>query len=96
MDCYLHLVGIRYLSEAFWGSRIVIWGMKPTDGATIFAYLRTGETSGIDEWVKLRKKEENCNEIDGIWTKVSPMVTTTPKGTIVKCSEFCSNLFYNK
>jgi hypothetical protein len=46
MDCYL--VDILYLSEAFWGARIGNCDIKPTDGATIFAYLRTGETSGID------------------------------------------------
>ena len=46
MDCYL--VDILYLSEAFGGTRIGNCDIKPTDGATIFAYLRTGETSGID------------------------------------------------
>ena len=46
MDCYL--VDILHLSEAFWGTRIGHFDSKPTDGATIFAYLRTGETSGRD------------------------------------------------
>ena len=46
MDCYL--VDILYLSEAFGGARIGNCDIKPTDGATIFAYLRTGETFGID------------------------------------------------
>ena len=46
MDCYL--VDILYLSEAFGGARIGNCDIKPTDGTTIFAYLRTGETSGID------------------------------------------------
>ena len=40
MDCYL--------SEAFGGAKIGIFDIKPTDGATIFVYLRTGETSRID------------------------------------------------
>ena len=35
-------------SEALWGARIDNCDIKPTDGATMFAYLRTGETSGID------------------------------------------------
>ena len=46
MDWYL--VDILYLSEAFWGARIGNCDIKLTDGATIFAYLRTGETSGVD------------------------------------------------
>ena len=46
MDCYL--VDKLYLSEASGGARIGNCDIKPTDGATIFAYLRTGETSGID------------------------------------------------
>ena len=46
MDCYL--VDILYLSEAFGGSRIGNFDTKLTDGSIIFAYLRTGETSGID------------------------------------------------
>ena len=46
MDCYL--VDILYLSEAFGGARFGNHDIKPTDGATIFAYLRTGETSRID------------------------------------------------
>jgi hypothetical protein len=46
MNCYL--VDMLYLSEAFVGARIGNCDMKPTDGAPIFAYLRTGETSGID------------------------------------------------
>jgi hypothetical protein len=56
MDCYL--VDILYLSEAFWGARMGHCDIKPTDGANIFAYLRTWETSGIDEWIKLRKEDE--------------------------------------
>ena len=46
MDCYL--VDIPYLSEAFWGARIGTYDIKPTDGATMFAYLRTGEISGLN------------------------------------------------
>ena len=46
MDCYL--VDILYLSEAFGGARIGNCDTKPSDGATSFAYLRTGGTSGID------------------------------------------------
>ena len=46
MDCYL--VDILYLSEAFGGARIGNCDNKPTDGATVFAESRTGETSGID------------------------------------------------
>ena len=46
MECYL--VDILYLSRAFGGARIGNCDIKPTEGATIFAYLRTGETSGID------------------------------------------------
>ena len=46
MDCYL--VDIIYLSEAFGGARIGNCDIKPTDDATIFAYLGTGETSRID------------------------------------------------
>ena len=45
MDC--SIVDIPWLSEAFSGTRIGNFDIKPTDGATIFAYLRTGETSGI-------------------------------------------------
>ena len=43
MDCYL--VDILYLSEAFLGARMGNGDIKSTDGANIFAYLRT---SGID------------------------------------------------
>ena len=39
---------VLYLSEAFRGARIVNCDIEPTDGAPIFAYLRTGESSGID------------------------------------------------
>ena len=46
MDCYL--VDTLYLSDAFGGARIGNCDIKPTDGATFFAYLRTGETSVID------------------------------------------------
>ena len=68
MDCCL--VDILYPSEAFGGARIGNCDIKPTDGATIFAYLRTREISEIDQWVKLRKKGEKWNGIDGIWTPV--------------------------
>ena len=77
MDCYL--VDILYPSEAFWGARIGNCDIKPTDGAT---YLRTGETFGIDYWVKLWKKDEKGNGIDGIWTQAW-LMNTTPKGTVV-------------
>ena len=46
MDCYL--LDILYLSEAFWGARMGNCDTKATDGANIFAYLRTTVTSGID------------------------------------------------
>ena len=46
MDFYL--LDIIYLSEAFWGARMGNCDIKPTDGANIFAYLPTRETSGID------------------------------------------------
>ena len=46
MDCYL--VDKLYPSEAFLGARMGNCDIKPTDGANIFAYLRTRETSGID------------------------------------------------
>ena len=39
---------VLYLSEAFRGARIVNCDIEPTDGAPIFAYSRTGESSGID------------------------------------------------
>ena len=45
---YYSIVDIRWQSEAFGGARIGDFDIKPTDGATIFAYLRTRETSGID------------------------------------------------
>ena len=66
MDC--SKVDILWLSEAFWGARIRNFYIKPTDGVSIFAYLRTEETSGIEQWIKLRKKGEKIIEIDGIWT----------------------------
>ena len=44
----VHPYGLLWLSEAFWGARIGNFDIKPTDGAIIFAYLRTGETSGLD------------------------------------------------
>ena len=56
MDC--SIVDILCLSEAFGGARIVNFDIKPTDGVTIFAYLRTRETSEIDQSVELRKKCE--------------------------------------
>ena len=43
---------------------------KPTDDAIIFAYLKTRETSGIDQWIKLIKKGTKTIGIDGIWTWV--------------------------
>ena len=46
MDCYL--VDVLHVSEAFGGARIGNCDIKPTDGATILACLRTGETSEID------------------------------------------------
>ena len=46
MDCYQ--IDILNLSEASGWARIGNCDIKPTDGATIFAYLRTGETSRID------------------------------------------------
>ena len=46
MDCYL--VDILYIFEAFGGVRIGNCNMKPKKDATIFEYLRTGETSGIE------------------------------------------------
>ena len=46
MDCYL--VYVLYQLEVFWGKSIGNCDIKQKDGTTIFAYLRTGETSGID------------------------------------------------
>ena len=46
VDCYL--VDILCLS-AFGGARIGSCDIKPTDGATFFSYLRTRETSEIDQ-----------------------------------------------
>ena len=46
MDCYLN--DILYLSEAFRGDRIGYCEIKPIDGAVIFAYVWTGEISGLD------------------------------------------------
>ena len=46
MDC--SIVDTLWLSEAFGGARIGNFVIIPTDGTTVFAYLRTGETSGID------------------------------------------------
>ena len=43
----LSILDIFWLSEAFCGARIGNLDIKQTDGATIFVYLRTGETSGI-------------------------------------------------
>ena len=42
------IVDILWLSEDFLGARIGNFDIIPTVGATIFAYLRAGETSGID------------------------------------------------
>ena len=56
MDC--SIIDILWLSKAFEGARIGNFDIKPTDGATIFAYLRTRQTSGIDQCVKLKKKGE--------------------------------------
>ena len=46
MDC--SIVDVLWLSEDFWGARLGNFDIIPTDGATIFAYLRIKETSGID------------------------------------------------
>ena len=46
MDCYL--LGILYLSEAFWGAGMGNCDIKSTDGANIFECLRTRVTSEID------------------------------------------------
>ena len=43
------------ISEGFWGARIGNCDIKPTDGTTIFTYLRKGE-SGIDWFKKERWK----------------------------------------
>ena len=85
MDCYL--VDILYLSEAFWGARMGNCDIKPTDGANIFAYLMTRETSGIDWWIELRKKDEKWFEPRTAWWE-SRLLTTTPKGTVVQWTEF--------
>ena len=81
MDC--SIVDILWLSEAFGGARIGNFDMIPTDGTTIFAYLRTGETSRIDQWVKLRKKGEKWNGIDGIWTPVCLVKVLTANHYII-------------
>ena len=47
MDC--SIVDILWLLEAFGGARIETFDIIPADGTTIFAYLRTGETSRIDQ-----------------------------------------------
>ena len=52
MDCYLF--DMIYLSEAFWGARMGNCDIKATDGTNIFARV----TSGIDWWIKLRKRDE--------------------------------------
>ena len=62
--------------------------IKPTDGATIFAYLRTRKTSRI---VKLGKKDEKWNLIGfehGSAQWEFRMLTTTPKGTVVYALNF--------
>ena len=46
MDCYLVDM---LLSEAVGGARIGNCDIKPTDGATILAYLRIGEASRISQ-----------------------------------------------
>ena len=62
MDCYL--VDILYLSEDFLGARMGNCDIKPTDGAKNFAYLRTRETSGIEQWIWIKlewlKKNKFC------------------------------------
>ena len=45
---YCLIAVILWLSEAFGRARIGNFDIKPTDGATIFAYFRARETSGID------------------------------------------------
>ena len=68
MDCYL--VDIFYPSEAFGGARIGNCDIKPTYGTTIFASLRAGETSRMNQWVKLGKEDEKWNGIYSLWTWV--------------------------
>ena len=46
MDCYL--VDILWLSEAFAGAKTVNFGIKPTAGTTLFAYLGKGDKLQID------------------------------------------------
>ena len=61
------IVDVLWLSESFWGARIGNFDIKPKDGATIFAYLRTGNIwNGLLNWIK--KIGEKLNGIDGIWT----------------------------
>ena len=52
---------------------------KPTDDAIIFAYLKTRETSGIDQWIKLIKKGTKTIGIDGIWTWVCQKISKSQK-----------------
>ena len=56
MDCYL--VDILWLSEAFAGAKTVNFGIKPTAGTTLFAYLGKGDKFQIDQGVKAREKDE--------------------------------------
>ena len=60
----LSIFDIFWLSEAFWGARIGNFDIKPTDGATIFVYLMTGETSGMGT------EHECCNPLLDMPTKL--------------------------
>ena len=64
MDCYL--VDILYLSEAFGGTRIGNCDIKPTDGATIFAYLRD-ICNCLTYATKTPQKSSKCCESGGIY-----------------------------
>ena len=51
MDCYLvdiYTLVYSICQKLFKGPELLIVTLNPTNGVTIFAYLRTGETSGID------------------------------------------------
>ena len=57
MNCYL--VDIHYwLKEAFGVDRIWNFDIKSTDGTTIFDNYGKGGKFWIDQWVKLREKDE--------------------------------------
>ena len=85
MNCYL--VYILYLSKAFWGARIGNCDIKPTDGTTIFAYLRIRDTSGSDNELNYERKMKNVIELMGFEPRParweSRLLPTTPKGTVV-------------